>query len=112
VNLLGVLFERATGRKIDAFSAEHLFGPLEISVVEWNYLKPDIVYASGELFLRPRDLAKFGYLYLNEGMWNGTRVISRAWVEKSLTPFIFTGGNYSAPDPVLGLITEYVLPAL
>ena len=164
VNLLGVLFERATGRRIDEFSARHLFGPLGISVFEWNYLKPDIVYASGELFLRPRDLAKFGYLYLNDGMWNGTRVISKDWVDKSLQPhvstegrskegksygyqwwvatftygeepipayvrtgwggqavilfptidmlLVFTGGNYSGPDPMLDLVTEYVLPAV
>lgn len=164
VNLLGVLFKRATGRRIDDFSAEHLFSPLGISVFEWTYLKPDIVYASGELFLRPRDLAKFGYLFLNDGVCNGTRVISREWIEKSLRPFVstggrakdgesyryqwwmktftcdersipaavrsgwgaqniilfptidmllvFTGGNYSGTDPVLDLVTEYILPAV
>jgi len=93
VNLLGVLFERVTGRKVDSFSAEHLFGPLGIPVFQWAYLKPDIVYASGELFLRPRDLAKFGYLFLNDGVWNGTRVISRQWVEQSLQPHVSTGGR-------------------
>jgi CubicO group peptidase (beta-lactamase class C family) len=164
VNLLGVLFERATGRRIDAFSAEHLFGPLGISVSEWQQLKPEIVYASGELYLRPRDLAKFGYLFLNDGVWNGTQVISKEWIEKSLQPhvstgdrskegelygyqwwitafgyedqwipayvrtgwggqavilfpsidmlLIFTGGNYSGPDPLLDLVPEYILPAL
>jgi CubicO group peptidase (beta-lactamase class C family) len=93
VNLLGVLFERATGRRIDEFSAKYLFGPLGISVFDWSYLKPDIVYASGELFLRPRDLAKFGYLYLNDGVWKGTRVISKEWIKKSLQPHVSTGGR-------------------
>jgi CubicO group peptidase (beta-lactamase class C family) len=93
VNLLGVVFEHATGFRIDSFSANHLFRPLGISVFEWNYLKPNIVYASGELYLRPRDLAKLGYLYLNDGVWNGTQVISKEWVEKSLQPHVSTRGR-------------------
>ena len=44
---------------------------------------PDIVYASGDLKLRPRDMAKFGYLYLNDGVWNGERVVSKEWIEDS-----------------------------
>ncbi len=32
---------------------------------------------------RPRDMMKFGVCYLNEGMWNGQRIISADWVEKS-----------------------------
>ena len=43
--------------------------------------------------MRPRDLAKFGYLFLNDGAWKGTRVISRQWIEKSLQPHISTGGR-------------------
>jgi len=86
VNLLGVLFHHATGYRIDSFSAEYLFGPLGISVFEWQQLNPQIVYASGELYLRPRDLAKFGYLFLNEGVSNGTRVILTNWIENRSNP--------------------------
>jgi len=93
VNLLGEVFKRATGRRIDDFSAEYLFAPLGISVFQWSYLKPDLLYASGELFLRPRDLAKFGYLFLNDGVWNGKRVISSEWIAKTLTPQISTDGR-------------------
>ena len=93
VNLLGAVFQRATGRRIDDFSAEHLFAPLGISVFQWSYLKPDILYASGELYLRPRDLAKFGYLFMNDGVWNGRRVVSSEWIAKTLSPYISTAGR-------------------
>lgn len=93
VNLLGAVFQRATGRRIDAFSAQYLFAPLGISVFQWSYLKPDLLYASGELYLRPRDLAKFGYLFIHDGVWNGKRVISSEWIAKTLSPHISTAGR-------------------
>ena len=34
----------------------------------------------------PRDMAKLGQIYLNDGLWDATRVLSAAWIEKSLTP--------------------------
>ena len=93
VNLLGVLFERAAGRSIDEFCAEHLFRPMQISDFQWNYINDEIVYASGELFLTPRDMAKFGHLYLNGGVWNGKRIIAEQWIAKSLRACISTGGR-------------------
>jgi CubicO group peptidase (beta-lactamase class C family) len=43
------------------------------------------------LYLSGADLAKIGYLYLNDGLWNGTRLISGAWVRQSVTPAVDTG---------------------
>jgi CubicO group peptidase (beta-lactamase class C family) len=38
------------------------------------------------LFLSPRDMARFGYLYLNGGLWDGTQIVSKKWVEDSISP--------------------------
>ena len=83
VNLLGEVIRRATGLGADDFAKKYLFTPLGISEYEWDYINPDIVYTSGDLKLRPRDMAKFGYLYLNNGVWNGERVVSKEWIEDS-----------------------------
>ncbi len=40
-------------------------------------------YTGGGLYMRPRDLLKFDQLYLNGGVWNGTQVVGRNWVERS-----------------------------
>jgi CubicO group peptidase (beta-lactamase class C family) len=83
-NLLGEVIRKATGQRIDDFAKGHLFEPLGITDYEWDYINPDMIHASGNLKLRPRDMAKLGYLYLNNGLWNGQRIISGAWVEESV----------------------------
>jgi CubicO group peptidase (beta-lactamase class C family) len=68
---------------MDAFAAQTLFAALGITDYEWDMINPDMIHASGNLKLRPRDMAKFGLLYLNGGVWNGEQVVSQAWVETS-----------------------------
>jgi CubicO group peptidase (beta-lactamase class C family) len=82
-NLLGEVIRQATGQRMDAFAEKRLFAPLGIVDYEWDFINPDMIHASGNLRLRPRDMAKFGYLYLNGGVWNGEQIVSRAWVEAS-----------------------------
>jgi len=82
-NLLGEAIRTATGQRMDAFAEQHLFAPLGITNYEWDHLNADTIHASGNLQLRPRDMTKFGLLYLNDGMWNGQRIVSQEWVEAS-----------------------------
>lgn len=83
VNLLGEIIKRATKSRMDRFGQKYLFEPLGITDHKWMFLRPNIVYASGDLKLRPRDMLKFGQLHLNGGTWKGRRVLSRQWVEQS-----------------------------
>lgn len=95
VNVLGEVIKKATGLRMDSFCQQHLFTPLGITEFEWNFIKPGIVFSSGDLRLRPRDIAKFGYLYLNGGMWNSQRIISEEWIEASYQEqYSFQGDNW------------------
>jgi CubicO group peptidase (beta-lactamase class C family) len=85
-NVLGEAIRRASGQRLDGFSATSLFAPLGISDFSWYLIRPDFVYASGDVSLRPRDLAKIGRLYLQGGLWNGARVLSPEWVAASAAP--------------------------
>ena len=51
--------------------------------------------ASGAGYATLRDYAKFGVLYLNDGIWNGERLLPEGWVDYALTP-THTGTNYAA----------------
>ncbi len=44
------------------------------------------------LRLRPQDMAKFGYLYLHNGQWNGGQIVPAKWVRESTTVHMETNG--------------------
>jgi CubicO group peptidase (beta-lactamase class C family) len=83
VNVLGEALREASGLRLDDFAQRYLFTPLGITEVEWDFINSDTIHASGNLKLRPRDAAKFGYLYLNDGRWQGQQILSREWIAAS-----------------------------
>jgi len=74
---------KVSGLPADEFALRYLFTPLGIQDFVWEKHANGTVQAGGGLYLRPRDMAKFGQLYLNGGTWKGIRVISNEWVAES-----------------------------
>ncbi len=68
--LLSYLIRKATGKQADDYAKEHLFGPLGIEYF-WKRTPKGLADTEGGLYLAPRDLAKIGYLYLKDGVWDG-----------------------------------------
>jgi CubicO group peptidase (beta-lactamase class C family) len=94
-NVLGQAIQNATGRRLDHLSQDRLFRPLGIDQVWWWVLRDDLVYASGDIALRPRDLARVGLLYLGRGTWNGRRILSPGWIDASAAPYTrFSPSDY------------------
>ncbi|UCC81951.1 MAG: serine hydrolase [Gemmatimonadota bacterium] len=85
--LLGEIIRRATEQSLPSFAEEHLFAPLGITTYQWAdcFGAPNVSFASGGLYLRPRDMAKVGQLMLQGGVWNGHRLLSSDWVQRSVT---------------------------
>ncbi len=74
---------RASGQSHLAFVQRHLFGPLGIRTATWD---PDLSgrhWGGTGLRIRPRDMAKIGQLALQEGLWEGRRLVSRKWIAES-----------------------------
>ena len=86
--LLGEIVKRATGTNADMFSKVFLFQPLGISQFQWIHFSNGVLFASGDLQVRPRDMAKLGYLFLNDGKWQGKQVLSSSWIQKSAESYI------------------------
>jgi CubicO group peptidase (beta-lactamase class C family) len=81
--LLSGIIERVTGRTTFRFAQENLFAPLGISQIEWESDYAGNTITAWGIATTVRDYAKFGYLYLNEGEWDGQQVVSSAWVNES-----------------------------
>ncbi len=89
VDLLGQLIKiAAEGTRVDDFSDQYLFAPLGITNYEWQTLRSGIICCHGDIYINSRDLAKFGYLFLNNGIWKGNRIISEEWVKKSTEAYL------------------------
>ncbi|NNG26347.1 MAG: serine hydrolase, partial [Ignavibacteriaceae bacterium] len=93
-NLLGEIIRRASGQRIDTFAENYLFSKIGISELEWQMLRNNVVFCSGDLRLRPRDMAKFGQLFSNGGVWNQERIISENWINESIQTRFFMPGNW------------------
>ena len=85
--LLAYVFQKETGEDIEKYGEKYLFTPLGMDHY-WKRSPMGVVDTEGGLFLRDTDLAKLGYLYLHDGMWDGKQIVSKDWVKQSVTPFI------------------------
>jgi len=85
--LLAYIFEKEAGQDIEEYAQAQLFGPLGMDHF-WKRSPLGVVDTEGGLFLRATDLAKVGYLYLHDGMWDGKQIVSKEWVKQSQAPFI------------------------
>jgi CubicO group peptidase (beta-lactamase class C family) len=81
--LLGAIVQRTARQPLADYARSVLFDPLGITDVDWLGRLAGMPSAASGLRLRPRDLAKFGSLYLHGGEWNGRQVVPREWVEES-----------------------------
>ena len=82
-HLLSVILSKSTKMNTLDYANQNLFEPLGVQEKYWQK-DPQGFRAGGfGLALLARDLAKIGFLYLNEGVWNGRSLISKSWVRES-----------------------------
>jgi len=91
--LLAYIFKKETGQDIDDYGEKYLFGPLGIRH-HWKRTYMEVIDTEGGLYLSGSDLAKIGYLYLHDGIWDGKQIVSRDWVKDSLKGYIDAEGDY------------------
>ena len=81
-HLLSAILTKLTGMSASDYAKSRLFGPLGIS--EWNWRRDPQGNSTGGygLSLKPRDMAKIGYLYLRRGEWEDKTLVPPAWVDR------------------------------
>ena len=82
--VLSALITKKTGASAFDFAKKELFEPLGITSAKWGRVDAQGV-TDGEagLSLAPHDMARIGYLYLHNGMWDGKQIIPSAWVDRA-----------------------------
>jgi len=83
IQTLSAVIEAATGKKPAAYAEEKLFTPLGMDHSEITSDRAGNSLTFMGLHSTCRDMARFGYLMLQDGAWNGTQIVPSAWVEEA-----------------------------
>jgi CubicO group peptidase (beta-lactamase class C family) len=86
-NWLGIIVDRTCGMHLKPYAEEHLFSPLGIEAGEWGTDWEGHNNGCGDLHLTARDMARFGQLYLDDGVFEGSQIIPADWVHDSLRTY-------------------------
>jgi CubicO group peptidase (beta-lactamase class C family) len=98
--LVGEMISKSSNMTIPAFAKSYLFNPLGITEFEWGFSPNGRAWIAGNAKMKPRDMAKFGYMVLNDGRWLGKQIVSKKWLEESTSEHVplpdmrLYGGNY------------------
>ncbi|MBD3190570.1 MAG: serine hydrolase [Candidatus Heimdallarchaeota archaeon] len=83
-HVLSAILQKVTGKTTLAYAQEKLFEPLGMGNLTWDQDQLGIYFGGHGLALTPRDMARFGYLYLNNGTWEEEQqLVPRTWVNQS-----------------------------
>ncbi len=82
-HLLQAIITKSTNISSLEFANQFLFEPLGIDPGPWLSSPNNVVCGAHGLDLTPRDMAKFGYLFMHNGTWDGKEIISKDWVVNS-----------------------------
>jgi len=96
-HLLSAIIQRTSGMNTLDFAKQYLFEPLNIQNVTWGIDPQGVYHGGGTMNMTSRDMAKIGYLYLNNGLWNDTQIFSSDWASRSSSEYI----NLGTYDPSL-----------
>lgn len=85
VVLLGDILHKSVPGGLENYAAKKLFQPLGINRYQWEYTPQKVANTAGGLRMSSLNLARFGQLYQNDGLWNGQQLISKEWVQATLS---------------------------
>jgi CubicO group peptidase (beta-lactamase class C family) len=79
--MLSAMVQKATGLTVLDYLGPHLFEPLGILNPTWEKSAQGVSLGGFGLSVKTEDIARFGQLYLQKGVWNGKRLLPAEWIE-------------------------------
>jgi CubicO group peptidase (beta-lactamase class C family) len=81
--MLSAIVQQVTGQTVFDYLQPRLFRPLSIRGIDWELNPQGINLGMIGLRLRTDDMAKFGQLLLQNGVWNGKQLLSKEWIKEA-----------------------------
>lgn len=86
-HFLGIILSRAAGTDLRNFAEENLLDPLGVSVGEWIQDWEGYYLGYAGCHVTARDMARFGQLYLDGGVYQGQQLVPSSWIDQSLQAY-------------------------
>ena len=101
--MLSAVVQKLTGMKLIDYLAPRLFEPLGIEDPTWETSSQGINFGAWGLSIKTEDIARFGQMYLQKGVWQGQRILSEDWIAQATSKQVDNapespGGPGGAPD--------------
>jgi CubicO group peptidase (beta-lactamase class C family) len=87
-HFISAAIQERYGRPLSSFADEFLFKPLGITDWKWESANDGITFGAFSIFLKPRDVAKFGQLLLQNGKWGNRQVVDSSWIAEATKPVV------------------------
>jgi CubicO group peptidase (beta-lactamase class C family) len=91
--MLSAIVQKATGSTVLEYLRPRLFEPLGIENPSWPSSAEGVTQGGYGLSIRTEDIARFGQLYLQRGVWNGKQIIPSSWVDQATASQTSNGSN-------------------
>ena len=85
--MVGDILNQKVPGGLETYANQKLFSPLQITNYKWEYTPTKVANTAGGIQMNALDFAKFGQLYKNGGQWNGQKILSHEWVDKTFTKY-------------------------
>jgi len=119
--LMAILKDKIDTATYDDYPWTGLFDPIGIKSAVFERDVSGTFVGSSYVHITPRDMARFGFLFLNDGIWDGEQILAKDWVTYSttvvpamqttkLTPEDLEGGTYGAQWWLNRSVPEWGIP--
>ena len=98
-NIVSAIVGRTVGggrAGMEAFMRAALFDRLGMKSAKPRFDEAGTFIGSSYVFATARDFARFGLLYLRDGVWDGERILPDGWADHARTPTRASEGQYGA----------------
>lgn len=92
-HMLSAILRKVTGETVLDYLRPRLFEPLGIENPEWGSSPQGNTFGGWGLKIRTEDVAKFGQLYLQKGLWNGKQLVPASWVAQATSKQVSNGSD-------------------
>ena len=96
--VLSEIVQKVTGQKINDYLEPRLWEPLGIDKPYWEESPTGANCGGWGLYLKTEDMAKVGQLFLQEGKWNGRRILPAEWVREASSRQVWSVPHMLTPE--------------